>query len=103
MKTNIIETIETLDDLLQSTELAMHEESTLGNDLFINDPDRAERINASSENGGDGSFHGEHIQDWRDCLDCLDLSDETKGAIAVEIDTTEKWHEENGSLWTEVG
>ncbi len=41
----------------------------LGNDLFINDPDRASRIHDAAENGCDGSTHAEKIADFQDYAD----------------------------------
>lgn len=41
----------------------------LGNDLFINDPDRANRIHESAEHGFDGSTHAEHIEDLQEYAD----------------------------------
>jgi hypothetical protein len=36
----------------------------LGNDLFISDPDRANRIYDAAADGADGSTHAEVIEDW---------------------------------------
>ena len=89
----------------------------LGNDLFISDPERANRIWEAAENGCDGSTHYEHIQDWRDFLSlyreyepgfdergrdyrlCPGIID----SITDEIDACEAWHDANGSLHEEIG
>jgi len=95
----------------------------LGNDLFINDPDRAERIHDAAEDGCDGSTHAEHIEDWREFADILereaqrncdgetDKQTDAKekavetafAALTADIDACEKWHEDNGSLHSVVG
>jgi hypothetical protein len=95
--------IKTLEDLYRSEEFAIHMEQTLGNDGWINDPERMERCHEAAENGCGGSFHAEVIQDWRDCLGNLDLDEETWEAIEEDIDTCEAWHEANGSLWNQIG
>ncbi len=95
----------------------------LGNDLFINDPDRAERCYDAAENGADGSTHAEAIQDQRDFAEIL--YDEARRAvwkldgpeadeaeieledwqdtISALLDEVETWHETNGSLHQEIG
>ena len=95
----------------------------LGNDLFINDPDRAERIHNAAEYCADGSTHQEHIDDWREFAEILEReaqrdcegetdqeTDENEkavetafAALAEDIDRCEAWHESNGSLHQEVG
>jgi hypothetical protein len=112
--------IRTLKDLYQSREYEYYINSKLGNDLFINDPDRADRIHEYAEEGLDGSTHQEIIEDWRDYLDTLkafdpefddddedlgkyDITQETYDNISKEIDETEKWHENNGSINKIIG
>ena len=104
-----------LDDLTRSREFDDFRADLMGNDLFINDPERADRIHEASENGADGSFHAEVIQDFRDFLNTLsiidpeddqpagDITEEVYDSIVAEIDACEAWHEKNGSLWQEVG
>ena len=95
----------------------------LGNDLFINDPDRAARIHDAAEDGADGSTHSEHIEDWREfaailereaqreCEGETDQETETNeivleaamSALTADIDNCEEWHRENGSLHSVVG
>lgn len=95
----------------------------LGNDLFLSDPDRAERIHKAAEDGADGSTHQEVIEDWRDCVEqiradaCresygMDDAEEDKAEaeinawherIMAEIDACENWHEANGSLHEQIG
>lgn len=108
-------TFTTLEELYQSEGFDMFISDRLGNDLFINDPDRAERCYDAAENGADGSTHAEHIDDWRAYLDCFkviddefpeeggDITQAVYDAITKEIDDCEAWHEKNGSLHTEIG
>jgi len=42
------------------------QENKLGNDLFLSDPDRADRIHKAAEHGSDGSTHAEHIEDLQE-------------------------------------
>lgn len=88
-------------------------------DMFLWDPDRAERMLSAAENGCDGSTHYETIEDWRRVLSDLtiidddddDASDISAGiirqedydALSEEIDSVEKWHYRNGTLHDEIG
>lgn len=114
----------TLRDIYSSDGFALFIESKLGNDLFINDPERAERIHNAAEHGCDGSTHAEHIEDWTEYAQELfdeaeratweiEDDDEQENAltaledwrerIMAEIQSCEQWHEKNGSLYSEVG
>lgn len=113
----------TISDMINSREWDMFISDKLGNDLFISDPERAERIHNAAEHGCDGSTHAEHIEDWREFVELLradacresyklDDADENKAeaeinawhdAITAEIDACETWHEQNGSLHAEIG
>jgi len=96
----------------------------LGNDLFINDPDRADRNYNAAEDGADGSTHAEHIEDWREFVDILEseasslincadsdeeadkLQNELNDAvefIRADIDKCEAWHVANGSIDEQIG
>ena len=92
----------TLNTMIRSDDFAYFIESKLGNDLFISDPDRANRIHEAAKHGCDGSTHQEVIDDWRDYLnwatDSLGLCNRVTNAIEIEIDAVEAWHEKNGSL-----
>jgi hypothetical protein len=106
-----------LEELYQSEGFDMFISNRLGNDLFINDPDRAKRCYEAAEFGADGSTHQEHIEDWRAYLGTFrtwdaqydeteedgDLSQELYDAILKEIDDCEEWHHKNGSLFQEIG
>lgn len=81
-------------------------------DGWINDPERMERCHDAAEDGCEGSYHSEIIQDWRDFLDTLsadaarkiefgELEDDEE--IEAEIDTCEAFHEAQGTLYSEVG
>jgi len=105
--------MKTLRELYESEGFQSFISDRLGNDLFINDPERANRIHEYAEGGSDGSYHAEIIQDWRDYLDTLSAIDDNDesgdiaradyDAITKEIDDCELWHEKNNSLWEIVG
>jgi hypothetical protein len=98
--------ITSLDDLIRSREFESYQESVLGNDCWINDPDRAKRMSDAAEHGCDGSTPGECIQDWQDFLDSLSFDDDEEhiyDQIKAEIDECYEWHINNGSLDTELG
>lgn len=102
-----LETITSLDELIRSKYFARWQESRLGNNLFVNDPDRAERIHKEAERGSCGSFHAEIINDWRECL-CNAVFDDVVSAdkedkISKEIAACEEAHEKAGTLFTLVG
>ena len=100
----MVTTITSLNDLLNSPE---YDGSRFGSssDDWLHDEDRAQRCHNAAADGCDGSTHGEHIQDWRDCLANYfdDLDDDTRAAIEKEIDDCEQWHVDNGSIDQEVG
>jgi hypothetical protein len=99
-----------LDEMLRSRAFEMFQSDRLGSDLFLSDPERAERIHEYAESGSNGSTHAEVIEDWRDFLNTLktidpefpddggEITEETLEAISAEIDKCEDWHEKNGSL-----
>lgn len=112
--------IKTLKDLYESQGYEYFIDSKLGNDLFINDPDRADRIHKYAEEGLNGSTHQETIEDWRDYLNTLkvfdpefedddedlseyDITQETYDNISKEIYKTEKWHKNNRSINKIIG
>jgi hypothetical protein len=108
-----------LQDVLESTEYAYFIESKLGNDLFINDPERAQRMHDYAEDGCDGSTHQEVINDWRDYLDTLtifdpdwhedsdkarcDITQSVYDAITAEINSAESDLERKGILFSVIG
>lgn len=112
-----------LSEMIRSSAFQSFQESRLGNDLFIDDPQRAERIHDAAENGCNGSTHGEVIQDWRDFLNdrysvvvydspydaddlldgkSFDITESTRAKIDKEIDDCEEWHIKNGSINQEI-
>lgn len=111
----------TLDEMIRSREYDDYIGDKLGNMLYLDDPDRADRRDKASENGAEGSTHAEIIQDWRDFLATLsefdpefhdqedlenhdfDITKEQGEAIGKEIDDCEEWHRNNGSLDQEIG
>ena len=109
---NTIAFPETIDELLNHPKWDGFIGSKLGNDLFINDPERAERIHEAAEYGSDGSTHYEIIGDWREFADMLfrslpwderDQAEPLRDALDSEINQCEEWHEKNGTLHDEVG
>ena len=94
----LIEKIYCLEDMYRCKEYAEFNADRLGNDLYINDPDRADRCDEAAEYGSDGSTHAEIIEDWREFLDMIDVSQKTRARIASEINRCEKWHIKNGSI-----
>ena len=80
-------------------------------DTWIEDPDRAERVDAAAEDGCDGSTHQEHIQDWREAWRDFMRYERKSNGICELVDTAiekywddlETWHEKNGTLYEQVG
>lgn len=105
----------TLEEMYKSEEYESFICDKLGNDLFINDPERAERIQEYAEEGCNGSTHREMVEDWRYFIDSTlkafdpeyddiediekyDITLVTHNNIYAEIATTEEWHTKNGSI-----
>jgi hypothetical protein len=109
------EEIKNLDDLIRSDGFQAFDSDRRGNQMFLDDPERADRCYDAAENGSDGSTHAEIIQDWRDYLGTLkvidpefpeengDITEEICNTIISEIDTCEEWHAKNGSLHEQLG
>ena len=97
-------TIATLEDLLESREYDSYRFGSSFDD-WTRDEERMQRVEDAASYGGDGSTHGEHIQDWRECLgDCFpDLDEATHDAIMTEINACEQWHIDNGSIDDVIG
>jgi hypothetical protein len=101
-----------LKEMYSSKDYQSYTESKLGNDLFINDADRASRMHEAAEEGCEGSTHAEIIEDWREYLNALKITDEDECGyisqedfdnITKEIDACEEWHQKNGSLHQQIG
>lgn len=106
----------TLNEMLQCESYQNYESNKLGNDLFINDPERAERIAEYAIDGCEGSTHAEKIEDMNDYLNSLkvydplydydenladyDITQEIYDNIIIEIMKCQSWHHTNGSLYT---
>ncbi len=109
--------IETLEELYNSEGFSYFISDKLGNNLFINDPERADRIHEAAKESCDGSTHQETIEDWREYLEIYfselltpnfasdgeeegweALKEENKAKIEDEIATCEAFHEKNGTL-----
>jgi hypothetical protein len=103
----------TLREMLSMREWDYFIGDKLGNNLFLTDPDRANRLHEAAEDGADGSTHAEHIEDWRDFLSILKQSvpyseeqDEIREQlekIADEIDAKEEYLDKNGQLDKVIG
>jgi hypothetical protein len=102
----------TIDDMLNLHQWHSFIESRLGNDLFISDPDRADRMHEAAEHGADGSTHYEIIEDWRDfardlfrSLSMDERDDEEKNyeTLMDEINSCEEYHDGIGTLHNQVG
>lgn len=76
----------TLNDMLNSEEFQAWLSDRLGNDLCINDPERAERLREYAEEGLDGSTHYEHISDWREYVRDADFSEAQKQLLEKQIE-----------------
>jgi len=105
-----------LQDMYESNEYQSYMADKLGNQLYISDPERAERLQEAAEDGCDGSTHQEQIDDWKEFLDTLrvndpeidepgegDLTQQQYDKISSEIDDCEAWHDKNGSLFSQRG
>ena len=99
--------MKTINEMLNSKEFEVFISDRLGNDLFLSDPERADRVHKYAEDGADGSTHAEVIDDWRCFLRSLrvvdedgtgDISEDDFNALNADIDDCERWHEKNGSL-----
>jgi hypothetical protein len=100
--------IKTLDDFIRSDFFQAWDEdnrSAGGCGIILADQDRFDRIMAAAENGAEGSTHDEILDDWRHALYAarFELPDDIRDAIREEIDACEKFHNENGTLYQEVG
>ena len=81
-----------LSSMIRSREYDSFIADKLGNDLFISDPERADRIFKYAEDGANGSTPFEEISDWREFLDSIrDISDRLQRKITMEIDDTERY------------
>ena len=111
MKTTLETFPETLRELYSHPDFIPFGSSS---DDWIGDAERMERCHIAAEEGEDGSFHGETIQDWRSFLASLEVDalrsaetedEETRienlaAAISEEIDACEAYHESAGTLWS---
>jgi hypothetical protein len=99
--------------MVSSREYQDYLASRLGSDLFISEPERATRIADAAEEGCDGSYHSEHIEDQRQYLKSLkvfdpdydDIDDATfditmavYDAISKELDDIEEDHIKDGTI-----
>lgn len=66
---HIPEAFKTLDEMIRTIKYIDWLSDKLGNDLFLSDPERADRIYKYAEDGVDGSTHYEVLEDYRDYLE----------------------------------
>lgn len=101
----LVEAPETLKEMYESNGYQSYIGDKLGNDLYINNPERAYRIHAADEDGCDGSTYAEGIGDWRDYLGTIEqyLTKEAIEAITSEIDECEQRHADAGTLDELIG
>ena len=98
-----------------SSEYVSYWSSEKDND-FINEPDRASRVYDAAEFGADGKTHAEAIEDWREAFHAyvrygtgrngthnFNGYPRFEAAVEAHFDACEKWHEEHGDLWSEIG
>ena len=119
MKTEIVHN---LSELIRSRFFESFQSDRLGNSLFLNDPDRADRIFEAAADCADGSMHAEAIADFRDANELAEralyrpmfaelgfgdnapmLAEALTQAIADEIDEVENFHEKQGTLQNQIG
>ncbi len=110
----------TVTELLEHPEWDPYISDKLGNDLFLSDPDRADRIHEAASDGCDGSTHSEVIEDWRgfasnlyrDAMRAAYDEDGNSGeqevddayeALQADILQCEEWHEKNKTLSEQIG
>lgn len=103
-----------LHEMLASHDFEAYQSDRMGNNLWFENPELAERGEEYAKDGADGMTHGEHIEIWRDFLGTLrifdpaydeieyrarcDIEESVYQTIAGEIDACEAWHDKNGSL-----
>jgi hypothetical protein len=98
-----------VDDFIRSPYMQSREFGC-SSDMWIEDPDRAERCESAAEDGCDGSTHQERINDWRETFrDFMRYERRSHNSCelletAVESywDDLELWHEKNGTLFQQV-
>ena len=92
-----------IDEMIETDELNMYVSDKVGNDLFINNPERAERIYKAAKHGSDGSTHNEILEDWYEFIDDSEYPEWVKVLLHKELGVLVEWHEENGTLNEIVG
>ena len=90
---------------LESEAMESQREGVYGNDGWINDPERRERIEEAAEEGAEGSTHAEIIDDWRGALPyfCDYITEAIEKALDRHIDEIEAHHEAQGTLHNQIG
>ena len=83
------------------------------NSICLSDPERYDRIISAAEYGGDGSTHGERIEDMREAWAAYSRHGRRTGsgtfperadrAVTAELDAIERWHIDHGTIDQEVG
>lgn len=103
MKTTNQEEIQTLNDMLNSSGFDAFQGDKLGNNLWIEDSDRAQRCAYAAADGSDGSTHAERLEDMREYLALIEVSDIIREDIESDIRKAEKFLESSGQLYDQVG
>jgi hypothetical protein len=100
-----------VDWLIRSDWAQSARESNINNDYGLDG--RFARVHDAAENGCDGSTHQEVIEDWRDAFRDW-MRERTRGkwyasydrfeaAVEAYFDSVEVWHEQNGTLFKQIG
>ena len=100
----------TLNDFLETEYWQNWNENNRSNLAFSwarTDRMRYERIEKWSQDGCEGSTHGEVIEDWLACLDDRDADLEfgplTVQRLMIEAERTRDWFEEQGTINDQIG
>ena len=92
-----------INELLDTDELNMYISDKTGNDLFISNPKRAERISEAAKHRCDGSTHNEILEDWYEFIDDSGYSEWVKILLHRELGELVEWHAQNGTLNEVIG
>ena len=93
-----------VDDFIRSPFMQAREFGS-SSDMWIDDPERAKRVDLAAVEGCDGSTHQEHIQDWRGAFKDFmrygrrghQRCELLESAMDAYWDDLELWHEKNGT------
>jgi len=81
----------TIEELTGCDGYDMWRDSHTGNDMWMSNPERKERIEREASEGGEGSTHREILEDWREYLDIIEHMPESfKIDLRYQIDKCDK-------------